>query len=89
MLHITTGGSGSKESEAATGKQKTIVAHHLREKMKTWINSLWGRERDEFLGRGRHAPLDESHSHYRNDYRPRGINLFGSGRDRAESAARP
>ena len=26
MLHITTGGSGSKESEAATGKQKTIVA---------------------------------------------------------------
>src|SRR5207244_4180092 len=48
-------------------------------KMKTWINSLLEGERDEFLGRGRHAPLDEGHDNYRNGYRPRRINFFGLG----------
>jgi putative transposase len=79
VLHITTEVSGSKQSEAATGKQKQSLKQHLLEKMKTWINSLLEGERDEFLGRGRHAPLDESHSNYRNGYRPRGINFFGLG----------
>jgi transposase-like protein len=37
-------------------------------------------ERDEFLGRGRHVGLDESHDNYRNGYRPRRINFFGLGK---------
>jgi putative transposase len=82
VLHITTEVCGSKQSEAATGKakkQKQSLKRHLLEKMKTWINSLLEGERDEFLGRGRHARLDESHRNYRNGYRPRGINFFGLG----------
>src|SRR2546423_14841996 len=47
--------------------------------MKTWINGLLEGERDEFLGRGRHVALDESHDNYRNGYRPRRINFFGLG----------
>lgn len=47
--------------------------------MKIWINSWLKGERDEFLGRGRHVPLDESHDNYRNGYRPRRINFFGLG----------
>jgi hypothetical protein len=45
--------------------------------MRTWIKSLLEVERDEFLGRGRHAPLGEKHHNYRNGYRPRKINRFG------------
>src|SRR5207253_3801083 len=44
-----------------------------------WINGLLEGERDEFLGRGRHVALDESHDNYRNGYRPRRINFFGLG----------
>src|SRR2546426_12315941 len=47
--------------------------------MKTWINSLLEGERDEFLGRDRHARLDQGHDNYRNGYRPRRINFFGLG----------
>ena len=47
--------------------------------MKSWINSLLEGERDEFLGRGRHQPLDPEHDNYRNGYRRRKINFFGLG----------
>ncbi len=43
------------------------------------MNSLLEAERDEFLGRGRHQPLDAEHDNYRNGYRPRKINFFGLG----------
>lgn len=79
MLHITTETSDSNHAEEAAAKQKLSLKEHLLEKMKTWINSLLEGERDEFLGRGRHVPLDEGHDNYRNGYRPRGINFFGLG----------
>ena len=44
--------------------------------MKSWINSLREGERDEFLGRGRHPPLDPEHDHEGNGYRRRKINFF-------------
>src|SRR2546426_706087 len=37
-------------------------------------------ERDEFLGRGRYASLDEQHDNYRNGYRRRVLNFFGLGK---------
>src|SRR5437016_12414866 len=61
------------------GKKQQSLKQHLLEKMKTWINGLLEAERDEFLGRGRHQPLDEEHDNYRNGYRPRRINFFGLG----------
>lgn len=79
MLHITTVGSNSNPAEGTAAKQKQSLKQHLLEKMKTWINSLLEGERDEFLGRGRHERLDESHDNYRNGYRPRQINFFGLG----------
>jgi putative transposase len=79
MLHITTEASDSNPVEGAAAKQELSLKQHLLEKMKTWINSLLEGERDEFLGRGRHVPLDESHDNYRNGYRPRKINFFGLG----------
>lgn len=79
MLHITTEASDSNHAEEAAAKQKLSLKEHLLEKMKTWINSLLEGERDEFLGRGRHVPLDEGHDNYRNGYRSRGINFFGLG----------
>ena len=79
MLHITTEAADSNHAEEAAAKQKLSLKEHLLEKMKTWINSLLEGERDEFLGRGRHVPLDEGHDNYRNRYRPRGINFFGLG----------
>jgi putative transposase len=79
VLHITTVGSNSNPAEGTAAKQKQSLKQHLLEKMKTWINSLLEGERDEFLGRGRHERLDESHDNYRNGYRPRQINFFGLG----------
>jgi len=79
VLHITTEASDSNHAEEAAAKQKLSLKEHLLEKMKTWINSLLEGERDEFLGRGRHVPLDEGHDNYRNGYRSRGINFFGLG----------
>src|SRR2546427_10150028 len=67
------------ELARSSEKKKQSLKQHLLEKMKTWINSLLEGERDEFLGRGRHVPLDEGHNNYRNGYRPRGINFFGLG----------
>jgi transposase-like protein len=49
------------------------------EKLRSWVSGLLEAERDEFLGRGQHQPLDEKHNNYRNGYRPRKINLFGLG----------
>src|SRR5205814_1624467 len=79
VLHSTTEISDSKPSQGTTAKRKYSLKQHLLEKMKTWINSLLEGERDEFLGRDRHARLDQGHDNYRNGYRPRRINFFGLG----------
>src|SRR5437763_10439677 len=79
VLHISTEISDSKPSQGTTAKRKYSLKQHLLEKMKTWINSLLEGERDEFLGRDRHARLDQGHDNYRNGYRPRRINFFGLG----------
>ena len=78
VLNITTELEGSeKRSEGA--KKKRSLRQYLLEKIKSWINSLLEGERDEFLGRGRHQPLDPKHDNYRNGYRRRKINFFGLG----------
>src|SRR5438445_176527 len=68
------------ELARSSEKKKQSLKQHLLEKMKTWINGLLEGERDEFLGRDRHVPLDEGHDNYRNGYRPRRINFFGLGK---------
>ena len=79
MLNITTEVVGSEvDVEKATSK-KVSLKQYVLEKLRTWVNSLLEGERDEFLGRGRHQPLDAEHDNYRNGYRPRKINLFGLG----------
>ena len=88
MLHITTEVPEGTELVGKVGNKKHSLKQHLLEKMKTWINGLLEGERDEFLGRGRHVVLDESHDNYRNGYRPRRINFFRIGRNRAESPTR-
>ncbi|MDE3178353.1 MAG: IS256 family transposase [Acidobacteriota bacterium] len=83
MLNITTETSRNAEENGKAGKgkkQKRSLKRYLLEKMQIWINGLLEAERDEFLGRGRHAKLDEKHDNYRNGYRPRTINFFGLGR---------
>src|SRR5438552_7294080 len=80
VLHITTEAPARMELARSSEKKKQSLKQHLLEKMKTWINGLLGGERDEFLGRGRHQPLDEEHDNYRNGYRPRRINFFGLGK---------
>jgi len=79
VLHITTEVPEGTELVGKVGNKKRSLKQHLLEKMKTWINGLLEGERDEFLGRGRHVALDESHDNYRNGYRPRRINFFGLG----------
>ena len=79
MLHISTEVSGEQQLEGTTGQKKQSLKQHLLEQLKTWINSLLEGEGDEFLGRGRHVPLDGSQDNYRNGYRPRRINFFGLG----------
>jgi putative transposase len=79
VLNITTEEvKGRKEVEEARPKKQSLKRYVL-EKLRTWINSLLEAERDEFLGRSRHQPLDGEHDNYRNGYRPRKINLFGLG----------
>lgn len=79
MLNITTEEvKGRKEVEEARPKKQSLKRYVL-EKLRTWINSLLEAERDEFLGRSRHQPLDGEHDNYRNGYRPRKINFFGLG----------
>src|SRR6266567_2312742 len=79
VLHITTE-APRMELARSSEKKKQSLKQHLLEKMKTWINGLLEGERDEFLGRDRHVPLDEGHDNYRNGYRPRRINFFGLGK---------
>jgi putative transposase len=79
VLHITTDLPARVELARSSEKKKQSLKQHLLDKMKTWINSLLEGERDEFLGRDRHVPLDEGHDNYRNGYRPRRINFFGLG----------
>ena len=80
MLHITTEAPARMELARSSEKKKQSLKQHLLEKMKTWINGLLEGERDEFLGRDRHARrLDQGHDNYRNGYRPRRINFFGWG----------
>ena len=52
-------------------KEKKSLKQYLLEKMRTWIDSVLEAERDEFLGRGRYAPLEEGQDNYRNGYRRR------------------
>ena len=61
MLNITTEGEVSENGSGERAKKKHSLKQYLLEKMKSWINSLLEGERDEFLGRGRHQPLDPEH----------------------------
>ena len=66
--------------KGAGKKEKKSLKQYLLEKMRTWIDSVLEAERDEFLGRGRYASLDEQHDNYRNGYRRRVLNFFGLGK---------
>jgi transposase-like protein len=55
--------------KGAGRREKKSLKQYLLEKMRTWIDSVLEGERDEFLGRGRYAQLDEQHDNYRNGYR--------------------
>lgn len=79
MLNITTEPSGPNPGTESAAPKKASLKQYVLEKLQTWVNSLLEAERDEFLGRGRHQPLDEDHDNYRNGYRPRKINFFGLG----------
>ena len=79
MLNITTEPTEPNLGTEKAAPKKASLKRYVLEKLRSWINSLLEGERDEFLGRGRHQPLDENHDNYRNGYRPRKINLFGLG----------
>ena len=78
MLNITTESVHSEADGPRSAEKKSSLKQYVLEKLRSWVNSLLEAERDEFLGRGRHQPLDEEHDNYRNGYRPRRINFFGS-----------
>jgi hypothetical protein len=64
VLNITTEVVSSEgDVEKATSK-KVSLKQYVVEKLRTWVNSLLEGERDEFLGRGRHQPLDAEHDNY-------------------------
>ena len=79
MLNITTEIKSAKGQKGEITRKKQSLKRYVLEKLRCWINSLLEGERDEFLGRGRHMPLDEQHDNYRNGYSPYKINLFGLG----------
>ena len=79
MLNITSELAKPEEGSDKTTPKRVSLKQYLLEKLRTWVNSLLEGERDEFLGRGRHQPLDAGHQNYRNGYRPRRINFFGLG----------
>ena len=81
MLDISTEVRKAEKEMGATEKKKQSLKQYVLEKLRTWINGLLEAERDEFLQRGRHRPVDEDHANYRNGYRPRQINFFGHPRD--------
>jgi putative transposase len=80
MLNITTEPQSEDLRKPVKAEKKRCLKQFLLEKMPSWINSLLEAERDEFLGRGRHAPLDEQHDNYRKGYRSRWINFFSLGK---------
>lgn len=77
MLSITTEEASQKKEVREARPKRQSLNPYVLEKLRTWINSLLEAERDEFLGRSQHQPLDGDHHNYRNGYRPRKINLFG------------
>lgn len=79
MLNITTEEVRPRKEVEEGRPKKASLKQYVLEKLRTWINSLLEAERDEFLGRSRHQPLDGEHDNYRNGYRPRKINFFGLG----------
>jgi transposase-like protein len=79
VLNVTTETTQPDGEAETAAPKKTTLERYVLEKLRTWVNSLLEAERDEFLGRGRHQPLDESHDNYRNGYRPPKINFFGLG----------
>jgi putative transposase len=79
VLNITTEPTEPDLAAERFAPKKASLKRYVLEKLQTWVNSLLEAERDEFLGRGRHQPLDENHDNYRNGYRPRKINFFGLG----------
>ena len=79
VLNITTEPPEPDLATESSAPKKASLKRYVLEKLQTWVNSLLEAERDEFLGRGRHQPLDENHDNYRNGYRPRKINFFGLG----------
>ena len=79
MLNITTEPTEPDLAAERSAPKKASLKRYVLQKLQTWVNSLLEAERDEFLGRGRHQPLDGDHDNYRNGYRPRKINFFGLG----------
>ena len=79
MLNITTEPVSCEEPGKEAAEKKRSLKQYVVEKLRKWVNSLLEAERDEFLGRARHQPLDEAHDNYRNGYRRRTINFFGLG----------
>jgi hypothetical protein len=56
VLNLNTEGKREKDETQEGSQGKRSLKRYLLEKMQVWINSLLEAERDEFLGRGRHAP---------------------------------
>lgn len=78
-MNLSTEEKAEKKETAEEKQGKHSLKRYLLEKMQGWINGLLEAERDEFLGRGRYAPLSGKDGNYRNGYRPRSINFFGLG----------
>jgi hypothetical protein len=68
VLNITTEAVRSEADVERTVAKKSSLKQSVLEKLRPWVNSLLEAEGDEFLGRGRHQPLDEEHANYRNRY---------------------
>jgi hypothetical protein len=66
VLNITTDVVSSEVDQEKVGSNKVSLRQYVMEKLRTWVNCLLGRERDEFLGRGRHQSLDVEYDNYRN-----------------------
>ena len=66
MLNITTEVVSSEVDVKKVKSKSASLKQYVLEKLRTWVNSLLEGERDEFLGRGRHQPLDAEHDNYRN-----------------------
>src|SRR5207247_839410 len=79
-INIEVEGAQAHLRKGAGKREKKSLKQYLLEKMRTWIDSVLEAERDEFLGRGRYAQLDEAHDNYRNGYRHRVLNFFGLGK---------